>query len=144
VTLARRRLMESPARPHIRAKRLTALLAISALVMGACSSTPAVTTAPSSAAASAAAPSVAASAAAPSVAASAVAKTCKDFGAGPLVVESSGSLVGQAEQVAYKNPFSAECNVQIQTVDAVADVGAQLAAQFAAGNITFDVISGRT
>jgi putative spermidine/putrescine transport system substrate-binding protein len=59
-------------------------------------------------------------------------------------VESSGSLVGQAEQVAYKNPFSAECNVQIQTVDAVADVGAQLAAQFAAGNITFDVISGRT
>lgn len=108
--------------------RFGAMIFAAMLAGSACSSIPAATSTPPASAAPAS---------------SAAAKTCKDFGTGPLVVESSGSLVGQAEQVAYKNPFSQECGVQIQTVDAVADVGAQLAAQFQAGNITFDVISGR-
>ena len=107
--------------------RLGALLLVAMLVGQACSSTPAATPPQASA----------------TPGGSAAAKTCKDFGTGPLLVESSGSLVGQAEQVAYKNPFMQNCGVQIQTVDDVSDVGAQLAAQFQANNITFDVISGR-
>src|SRR5512134_1451477 len=94
--------------PKRRDRRLVvALLALTLIVAGCGSSSPATPSPASSQAAASTGP-----------------ETCRDLGKGPLVVESSGSLVGQAEQVAYKNPFTAECGVEIQTVDAVADAGA--------------------
>lgn len=72
------------------------------------------------------------------------AKTCRDYGGGPLVVEDSGGLQGEASQIAYNAPFAVECGLEVERVEAVADVGAQLAAMFEASNITWDVITSRT
>lgn len=68
------------------------------------------------------------------------AATCHDFGEGPLAVQSGGGLIGQAELVAYEDPFTAECGVAIEQVVGTADTAAVLAAQFEANNIVWDVI----
>jgi putative spermidine/putrescine transport system substrate-binding protein len=65
---------------------------------------------------------------------------CGGVTGGKLVIQSVGSLIGQAEQVAYKNPFAAACGIEIETVVVGADLGAQLEAQNAANNIIWDVV----
>jgi spermidine/putrescine-binding protein len=109
---------------------------------GAAQSSPQSTTSgdPSGASPSAVSPSGASPSSAPAASAPTTGIDCGGVTGGKLVIQSVGSLIGQAEQVAYKNPFAAACGVEIETVVVGADLGAQLEAQNAANNIVWDVV----
>ena len=125
-----------PARSHPGVLRWLGLLAAAALIAG-CAGTQASPEASPDASAASMPPAVSPAA---SPAASPGDTACGDVEDGQLVVQSVGSLIGQAEQVAYKNPFIEQCGVQIETVVVGADLGAQLQAHQAANNIIWDVV----
>ena len=121
------------ARAHWGVPRWSALLATAALVVG-CAGTQAPPAASQSGSTASLPPPAGSPIASPADTA------CGNVEDGKLTVQSVGSLIGQAEQVAYKNPFTEQCAVQIETVVVGADLGAQLQAHQTANNIIWDVV----